>query len=67
MTKETLYNTEVATMWYHPDKIIIHHEIHKFIYREGFHKLLLTGIAAMKKYKAEKWLSHDRTIALSEK
>jgi hypothetical protein len=67
MAKEILYDTEVATMWYHPDKKIIHHEIHKFIYGEEFQNLLLTGTAAMKKYKAEKWLSDDRTNTVVRK
>jgi hypothetical protein len=61
MAAEVLYDSEMATMWYHTDKKIIHHQIHKFIFGEEFHKLLLTGTDAMAKNHAQKWLSDDRT------
>ncbi len=61
MAKQTLYDSEFATLWYHTDTKIVHHQIHKFIFGEEFHKLLLTGTDAMKKNHAQKWLSDDRT------
>ena len=67
MNKELLYDSDVATMWYHTDRKVIHHEIHKFIYGEEFQKLLLTGTAALKANKAQKWLSDDRTNTVVRK
>lgn len=61
MAPITLYDCDMATLWYHPEKKVVHHQIKKFIFGEEFHKLLLTGTDAMKKYQAKKWLSDDRT------
>ncbi len=62
MPKITLYDTEFATMWFHTEKKIVHHKIHKYIYGEEFHKFLMCGTEAMKKYQAHKWLSDDRAV-----
>ncbi|MEA4908515.1 MAG: hypothetical protein GYA17_05355 [Chloroflexi bacterium] len=62
-----LYNSSFATLWYHPDKKIVHHQIHKFIYGEEFHRMLLTGTEAIQKNHAHKWLSNDRSNAVLRK
>ena len=67
MTPETLYDSSFATLWYHPDRKIVHHLIHKFIFGEEFHKLLLTGTEAIKRNHARKWLSDDRSNAVLRK
>lgn len=56
-----LYDSPFAIMWYHPDKKIVHHQIRKFMFGEEFHKFLLIGTEAMKKNRACKWLSDDRS------
>lgn len=60
MTPVTLYNSSFVTMWYHPEKKIVHHQIHKFVFGEEFQKFLLIGTEAIKKNRAQKWLSDDR-------
>lgn len=67
MAKVTLYDGDGATMWYHPDKKIVHHEMHKFMYGEEFHKFLLVGTEAIKKNHARKWLSDDRNNSVLKK
>jgi len=60
MAKEVLFDSPRATLWYHPDKKIVHHQIHKFIFGDELHQLLLAGTEAMRKNGAAKWLSDDR-------
>jgi len=45
---------------YYPDKKIIHHEMHKYTHGQIFRDALMAGLEAMKKYRAQKWLSDDR-------
>jgi hypothetical protein len=61
MTKVIVFDNAFATLWYHPEKKIVHHVIHKFIYGEMFQKLLLTGTETLKKNGAQKWLSNDKS------
>jgi hypothetical protein len=49
-----------ATLWYHPDKKIVHHQFHKFISGDKFRSFLMKGTETMRKNKANKWLSDDR-------
>lgn len=67
MQSITLYDNGFATMWYHPGKKIVHHQIHKFIFGEELQKLLLTGTESIKKNRANKWLSDDRNNAALKK
>jgi hypothetical protein len=67
MSPVSLFESDHATMWYHPDKKIVHHQIHKFIFGEEFQKLLLTGTDAIKKNRAQKWLSDDRSNSVLRK
>jgi hypothetical protein len=60
MSKITIEDNEFATLWYHPEKKIVHHECHKFIYGEAIRSLLLKGVETMNKNRATKWLSDDR-------
>jgi len=54
-----LYDCDQVTVWYYPDKKIIHHKMHKFVHGEHFHNALMAGAEAMEKYGAIKWLSDD--------
>lgn len=55
-----ILDNETITIFYHTDKKIVHHEMHRYIHDEEFRKALTTGLDAMKKYGAVKWLSDDR-------
>jgi len=67
MSQLVLYDSPNVTLWYHEDKKIVHHSIKKFCFGEEFHKFLLAGTAAMKKYGAKKWLSDDRSNTVVRK
>jgi hypothetical protein len=67
MAETVLYNSEYATMWYDPDKKIVHHQMHKFTFGDEFQKFLLIGTDAIKKYHARKWLSDDRNNSVLRK
>lgn len=60
MTTLTLLENEFATLKLHQATGIVHHEFHKFIFGEAFRTVLTTGVEAMEKHKATKWLSDDR-------
>jgi hypothetical protein len=60
MSQETILSTEYATLWFHPEKKIVHHAFHKFIYGEEFRKILEKGVEVFKQHGAHKWLSDDR-------
>ena len=60
MSPITILDNEYVTLWYHPDKQIIHHQFHKFMHGQAFRDALNAGTEAMKKYGAHKWLSDDR-------
>jgi hypothetical protein len=60
MSKIIIEDNAFATLWYHPEKKIVHHEFHKFFYGDAFHAFLLKGTETMKKNGAKKWLSDDR-------
>ena len=56
----TIIHNPCVTLWYHPDKKIVHHQIHKFISGKEFREFLLAGADVLKKNLARKWLSDDR-------
>jgi hypothetical protein len=60
MPANLIEQNDFATLWYHPESKIVHHEWHKFIYGDAFRAFLLKGTEIMKKNKANKWLSDDR-------
>lgn len=60
MSKITITDTEYATLWYHSDKKIVHHQFHKFIYGQEFRQVLEKGLEIFKQNGAQKWLSDDR-------
>lgn len=64
MSTITIYDSEQVTVWYYPEKGIIHHQMHEHTYGVDFRKALMAGADAMKKYHAKKWLSDDRNNPL---
>jgi hypothetical protein len=64
MAVVTIIDNPYATLWYHPEKRIVHHRIHQFISGKTFRDLLLTGTEVLTKHQATKWLSDDRMNAV---
>ncbi len=60
MSRQTISETEYATLWYYPEDKIVHHQFHKFIHSDEFRKMLMNGVDVFKQYGADKWLSDDR-------
>jgi hypothetical protein len=60
MAVETILDNDTATLTYHPDSKVVHHEFHKFVHGEQFRDVLTKGMAVMQKNHAAKWLSDDR-------
>jgi|SRR4030042_276196 hypothetical protein len=60
MDKEVVLNNEFITVWYYPQKKIVHHEFHKFTHGKTFQDGLSAGAAILEKNRANKWLSDDR-------
>ena len=67
MPAQTIIDNPSVTLWYHADKKIVHHKIHKFIFGKEFRELLLTGSDVLKKNQAQKWLSDDRSNSVLSK
>lgn len=57
---KTIIENQYATLQVYPEKRIIHHQIHKFIYGDAFRELMTKGADAFEVYKCTKWLSDDR-------
>src|SRR3954471_6951500 len=61
MPSQTIINNAFVTLWYHPEKKIVHHQLHKFIAGPPFRELLMKGTELLKNNQAQKWLSDDRS------
>jgi hypothetical protein len=59
MAKITVMDNEYCTLWYYPDKKIVHHKVKKFIFGQTFYNMLLAGTDLIIKNHATKWLSDD--------
>src|SRR5690349_12528592 len=55
MAAVVIIDNPFATLWYHPEKRIVHHRIHQFISGKAFRDLLLTGTDVLTKNQATKW------------
>jgi hypothetical protein len=60
----TIIDNPCVTLWYHPDKKIVHHQVHKFVTGNDFRSFLIAGGECLKKNMARKWLSDDRANAV---
>jgi hypothetical protein len=67
MDKEIILDNEHMTVWYYPDKKIVHHEFHKFTYGKTLQEGLSAGAAILEKRGAQKWLSDHRNKIGSDK
>ena len=67
MAPITIIDNACVTLWYHPDKKIVHHQIHKFITGDQFKEFLLAGMDVLIKNKAKKWLSDDQSNSVLKK
>jgi hypothetical protein len=57
---QVISDNDTATLLYHPESGIVHHECHKFIFGEPLRALLMSGCDVLTKNHATKWLSDDR-------
>ncbi len=61
MSKLTVIDNEFITLWYYPEKKIVHHQLHKkTIYGQIFRDALNAGAEILKENNACKWLSDNR-------
>lgn len=58
MTK--VHDSEFATVIVHPEKKIVQHQFHKFVFGDAFRTALMAGRDAFIKHNCTKWLSDDR-------
>jgi hypothetical protein len=64
MSRIVVVDNEFGTLWYYPEKRIVHHKFHKFTYEENFRHILTTGAEVLEKHRCRKWLSDDRQIGI---
>lgn len=60
MSRTTVFEADEITVWYYPEKKIIHHQMHKYCHGRIFRDALMAGLETLKKHQAQKWLSDDR-------
>jgi hypothetical protein len=60
MAKVTIIDNELCSLWFHPEKKIVHHKIKQFVSGQPFRDLLMAGTDLMRKHRGGKWLSDDR-------
>jgi hypothetical protein len=61
MAEIILLDNDQITLKVYPESHMIHHEMHKYTHDETFREAMMVGVDAMKKYRATKWLSDDRS------
>ncbi len=60
MPKMTIVDLPEITLWYHDDRKLVHHQIHRYPGSALLEGVLEKGLAVMKEHGAHKWLSDDR-------
>ena len=60
MSATQVFDNDHATIWYHPEAGIVHHEFKKYIFGQDFRDVLNFGLEIMAERHATKWLSDDR-------
>jgi hypothetical protein len=60
MAKITVIDTDHASLFYYPDKKIIHHIFHRPISGQPFRNVVNAGVELLREHGATKWLSDDR-------
>jgi len=56
----TIIDNEYATLLYHPEAKIVHHQFHQPLSGQPFRDVLIKGVETFKEHDAKKWLSDDR-------
>jgi hypothetical protein len=57
----TILDDEYVSLWYHPEKNVVHHKIHAFPASGAFRTLLTASAELIEKHHAIKYLSDDRS------
>jgi len=60
MAPVTVFETEMMTVWYYPEDMIIHHKFHEYRVGEPFRSGMNRASEALRDRGANKWLSDDR-------
>jgi hypothetical protein len=60
MPTVTVLDNEFVTLWYHPEKKMVHHKIKKWAYGNDLRNILDKGYESLKVNGGNKWLSDDR-------
>lgn len=58
--RETIIDNDCCSLWYYPDKQIIHHRFKKFVYGSMFRTLMTRGAELLEQTDCKKWLSDAR-------
>ena len=58
--RQTIHDNDFISIYYYPDKKIIHHEFHKRASGQIFQDAFIAGAESMEKNRCQKWLSDDR-------
>ena len=66
MNAEPIIQNDFVSMWYYPDKKIVHHQMHKSLYGEHLRSAMETGLSVLIRNGACKWLSDDRCFVTME-
>lgn len=56
---DKVVDNEFVTVWVYPDKKIVRHKFHRFIFGDKFRDALMKGAEVFEKYHCAKWLSDD--------
>lgn len=57
---QKVLDNEFVTITVYPEKKIVHHQFHKFIYGDAFRNAMMSAADAFVKNNCTKWLSDDR-------
>lgn len=63
-SRQIIHDNEFISVYYYPDKKIIHHEFHKRASGEPLQKAFTAGAELMERTRCQKWLSDDRKNSL---
>jgi hypothetical protein len=60
MREQTIIDNEYVTLKYYPDRGIVYHRFHQFVFGDEFRSALDKGTETLQRYGATKWLSDNR-------
>lgn len=62
MSRITVIENAVVTLWYYPDTKIVHHQMHGFFQGQQFREVVAATYSLFAQHSATKWLADDRKI-----